>query len=247
MMSIRTIIGPLVPGPIKAWRKQRLAMQDLRASVEPLHPRSCPVCGYHGFFTHFGRPPRLDARCPSCNSLERHRLFWLWFGGDKSKLEGPLLHFAPEPLLEKKFRQIYQDYSTASLYGAADLKLDIEAINLPTDSLNTVICNHVLEHVSDSRALKELHRILSARGRLIVSVPIIEGWEQTYEDARITGAAERELHFGQSDHVRFYGRDLRDRLRNAGFNRILEVTAEGKHVVDHGLLRGEKIFVCSKT
>src|ERR1700722_16610286 len=100
MMSIRTIIGPLVPGPIKAWRKQRLAMQDLLASVEPLHPRSCPVCGYHGFFTHFGRPPRLDARCPSCNSLERHRLFWLWFGGDKSKLEGPLLHFAPEPLLE---------------------------------------------------------------------------------------------------------------------------------------------------
>jgi hypothetical protein len=245
-MRLNHLIGPLVPEPIKAWRRKRLIIEDLLAATKPLYPRSCPLCSHHGSFAHFGRPPRLDAQCPACGCLERHRLFWLWFAGDRSKLQEPLLHFAPEPVLERKFREIYQHYSTASISGKADLQLDIENIDLPAGSLNTVICNHVLEHVSDSRALKEICRVLSGSGRLVASVPIVEGWEHTYENESIADPAERELHFGQSDHVRYYGRDFRDRLLDAGFNRIEEITAEGRSVVDYGLLRGEKIFVCSK-
>jgi len=245
-MSLKQLIRPLVPESIKAWRQQRLVVENLLAATKPLHPRSCPVCGYQGFFSHFGRPPRLDAQCPSCGCLERHRLFWLWFSSHSRPLEGPLLHFAPEPPLEKKFRQIYKDYSTASISNNADLRLDIEAIDLPAGSVNTVICNHVLEHVADSMALKEIYRVLSDTGRLVASVPIIEGWERTYEDEGITDSAAREVHFGQSDHVRYYGRDFRDRLRAAGFNTIEEVTAEGRSVVEYGLLPGDKIFLCSK-
>jgi len=122
----------------------------------------------------------------------------------------------------------------------------IEGIDLPTGSLNTVICNHVLEHVCDSRALKEICRVLSDTGRLVASVPIVEGWEHTYENENIAAPAERELHFGQSDHVRYYGRDFRDRVLEAGFSNIEEVTAEGPNVAAYGLLRGEKIFICGK-
>ncbi|MDW5264643.1 MULTISPECIES: methyltransferase domain-containing protein [Acidobacteriaceae] len=204
------------------------------------------MCSYHGLFTHFGRPPRIDALCPSCGSLERHRLFWLWFSKDKNALKEPVLHFAPEKLLEQNFRKLYGKYSTADLFKEADLKLNIEKIDLPSGSFNTVVCNHVLEHVSDKQALAEIFRILSAEGNLVVSVPIVEGWEHTYENDSIQNPLLRELHFGQSDHVRYYGRDFRSRLKAAGFEKIEEVTAQGQDVMEYGLLRGEKFFVCSK-
>lgn len=41
---------------------------------------------------------------------------------------------------------------------------------------------------------------------------------ETYEDHSIRTAAEREKHFGQYDHVRWYGReDYFARLEQAGF------------------------------
>lgn len=259
-MNVKNIIRPLVPKKIILWRREWLKKRrlingrqgkidktELVNMTKPLHSRSCPICDYHGFFGPFGRPPRIDASCPSCGSRERHRLFWLWFRGNASKLEEPLLHFAPEEILEQKFRKIYNKYLTADLFEeAADLKLNIEKIDLPTNSVNTVICNHVLEHVSDKLALAEIYRVLSEHGRLVVSVPIIEGWERTYENDSIRDPFLRELHFGQSDHVRYYGRDFRDRLIEAGFNNIEEVTAEGQDVLDYGLWRGEKFFICSK-
>jgi SAM-dependent methyltransferase len=184
--------------------------------------------------------------CPKCGSLERDRLFWISARRRKLSVQEPILHFAPETTLSEQLRRRYREYVTADLYADADMKLDIESIDLETGALKTVICNHVLEHVSDRRALAELYRVLSEDGQLICSVPIIEGWEHTYEDDAVTEPNARALHFGQHDHVRFYGRDFRDRLRAAGFRHVREVTAEGRAVVDHALLRGEKLFVCTK-
>ncbi len=238
-MNVKSLIRPFVPK----------ILRDIRSLVHrtrPMSERHCSLCDYYGFFSDFGRPPRLDAVCPKCGSLERHRLFWAWFRGDSKKLDEPILHFAPEQILEKNLRRIYANYKTADLFDKADLQLNIEDINVPNASINTVICNHVLEHVDDLKALSEIHRILSDDGRLVVSVPIVEGWERTYENSNITDPSLRSLHFGQADHVRFYGRDFRDRLRNAGFSKIEEITAEGDDVIEYGLLRGDKFFVCSK-
>lgn len=222
------------------------ALPKMLKAARPRCARSCPICGYTGYFAPVGQPPRLEAKCPQCGSKERHRLFWLWFAGRQDKLAEPILHFAPERTLAERLRKIYPEYRTADLYRDADLELDIENIDLPDGSQNTVICNHVLEHVDDRKALGELARVLSPAGRLICSVPIIEGWEETYENDAVTAPQERALHFGQKGHVRYYGRDFRDRLREAGFTRLEEITAEGAAVVEFGLWRGEKIFVCSK-
>ena len=238
-MTIKDLIRPLVPGRIRELR-------NLLDRAGPLYRRHCPICGYHGFFTNDGRPIRIDARCPKCRSLERHRLFWLWFKEHQAQLKEPVLHFAAALVLQRKLRARFTDYTTADLFRPADLRLNIEAIDLPDGSLNTVICNHVLEHVDDMQALSELHRILADDGRLVVSVPIVEGWDHTYENPDITDPLLREVHFGQNDHVRFYGRDFRDRLRDAGFTDIDEVTAMGPAVIEYGLDRGEKFFVCRK-
>lgn len=246
-MSLKDIIRPLIPMPVLKIRQNILEARSLFHAIKPLHPRTCPICAYKGYFKPFGHPPRLDARCPSCGSLERHRLFWLWLEGSKSKISAPILHFAPELLLEKNLREKYEEYSSADLFNKADLKLNIECIDLPSGCYNTVICNHVLEHVNDKLALSEIFRILTNAGSLVASVPIIEGWERTYEDSSITDSHLRTVHFGQCDHVRYYGRDFRERLKEAGFNDVAEITAEGEQVLRYGLLRGEKLFICRKS
>src|SRR5690606_6829424 len=150
-LKVKEIVKPLV-------LQRVLALRDILASTKPLHERRCPICDYHGYFNAFGRPPRLDAKCPKCGSLERDRLFWLSAKRKHLTVEEPILHFAPEPILRDRFRRAYRDYATADLYADADLKLDIENIDLQTGAMKTVICNHVLEHVCDWRALAELNR-----------------------------------------------------------------------------------------
>jgi hypothetical protein len=71
---------------------------------------------------------------------------------------------------------------------------------------------NVLEHVDDSKALAELHRILMSNTYLLLAFPIIEGWESTYESNEILSNEMRMIHFGQLDHVRYYGRDVRERI-----------------------------------
>ena len=242
-MHLKQIIKPFIPQPLLSLRQH---LRDIR-QLRPLTQRNCPVCGCEGKFEIWFGPTLIrDNTCPKCRSHPRHRLFWLWYRGDKEKLVEPILHFAPEAVLSKRFQEMYMGYKTADLFNPADLKLDIENIDLETGSYNTVICNHVLEHVDDYKALREIYRILSDSGRLICSVPLIEGWEKTYENDTVVTELERELHFDQNDHIRYYGRDFRDRLRAAGFCGIEEITAEGEDVVQYGLQRGEKFFICSK-
>jgi hypothetical protein len=67
----------------------------------------------------------------------------------------------------------------------------------------------------------------------------------TYENPAAKTAAERERHFGQHDHVRYYGADLRERIRAVGFG-LKEFTAEGADVPRYGLLPGEKVFIATR-
>lgn len=160
--------------------------------------------------------------------------------------KGTLLHFAPEPVFRSALRERTENYLTADLDGVGvDRRLDIERIELKSARIDTVICNHVFEHVDDAKALQEIHRILKPGGFLYCMVPIAEGWSETYENEAVRDAAGRVLHFGQNDHVRFYGRDFRDRLRGAGFA-LEEFTASGEEVVKYGLIPGETVFVCRK-
>ena len=76
-------------------------------------------------------------------------------------------------------------------------------------------------------------------------VPICEGWEKTYENIAIKDPAQRELHFGQHDHVRYYGRDFIERMTNAGFE-VTFYTAKPEDCIKYSLIRGEKIFVGKK-
>jgi SAM-dependent methyltransferase len=137
-------------------------------------------------------------------------------------------------------------YRTADLdprYG--DLVLNIEDIALPDESVDLVICNHVLEHVNPDLALSQLRRILRQGGTLLLMFPIVEGLEKTYRNPAITTPRDRDLHFGQDDHLQQFGRDIRNTIANAGL-RLAEFTAVEPDVSRYGLTAGEKVFMASR-
>ena len=70
--------------------------------------------------------------------------------------------------------------------------------------------------------------------------------EKTYEDKSITSENNRCIHYGQGDHVRYYGRDFRQRIEKNGLKLAQELTAEGNDVIKYGQKRGEKVFVFIK-
>lgn len=213
----------------------------------------CVICGSR--FRHFqARWNTPDVVCWSCGSEERHRTLWLFLDRLRPELlarAGSLLHFAPEPGLERLLRSRVPHYVTCDIDpGAAELEIDITDIALPADSFDAVICSHVLEHIPDDRrAMRELHRVLAPGGWSIVMVPVDREREQTYEDPAIVDPAERREHFWQEDHVRLYGLDIADRLRAAGLSvshlRPTEDLGE-RDVERHRLGLGNDVFLCEK-
>lgn len=210
-------------------------------------PRQCSVCGFRGWFKSAGRPQRIDARCPRCGSTERSRLMALWLSSRSDWLKSAsILHFAPEPEVSGLLRKRAAGYASADFAaGRADRVLNIEAIDDANETFDCIVCSHVLEHVNDARALSEIHRVLKPGGVALIMVPVIEGWAHTYETPAANTPEERKRHFGQSDHLRFYGADIRNRIRAPGFT-LEEFTAEGQDVLTYGLQRGEKLFIARK-
>ncbi len=183
----------------------------------------CPICGKHlrGFLP-FGLHPRPNAKCPFCESLERHRSLWLFVSDRTNLLSGGLtvLHLAPERCLRTKLSRL-----SGIHYVAADLdptlagiRLDVQLIPFKNDSFDCILCSHVLEHVpDDQKAMREIFRVLKLGGWAILQVPLDGSRDETFEDPNITSPEERERVFGQRDHVRIYGKDYNQRLANAGF------------------------------
>ncbi len=197
---------------------------------------------------------RPNALSPSTLSLERHRLLWLYLKNDTDFFTEPnkVLHIAPEQCFLKRFKKLPNlTYTTADLFSPiADVKADICDLPFQDNSFDMVFANHVLEHIEDdNKAMHELFRVLKPGGMGIFQIPQELERAKTYEDFLITSSEERTKHFGQYDHVRIYGRDYFDRLRNVGF-KVEEVNYSEKLAEDlvkkYCLTNGEILPVCFK-
>jgi SAM-dependent methyltransferase len=200
-------------------------------------------------FISAGKPPRWDARCPNCGSRERHRLLHLWITeGEGDKLTAKrILHFAPEKVMLHRMRD-------DPLYETADLhqpgvthRVDITRTRLRGATYDVVIANHVLEHVDDDhQALRELFRLLKPAGLALLTVPVNASREKTYENPAVTTPAERQAHFSDADHRRYYGLDFANRLAEAGFM-VDTFRLSPDQEVRYGLLRDEWLYVARKS
>jgi SAM-dependent methyltransferase len=199
--------------------------------------------------------PREDARCPQCGALERHRFAWLFFIHRTDLFNGKarkVLHVAPEPCFEPRLRQrLGPGYLTADLLDPHVMeRMDITRIQYPDESFDVIYCSHVLEHVPEDRqAMREFRRVLRKDGWAVLLVPITA--QTTFEDPAITEPSERLRLFGQEDHVRRYGPDYVDRLRESGFDvfvtRVLDLFSE-EEATRMGLTPAAgEIYLCRRT
>jgi SAM-dependent methyltransferase len=194
---------------------------------------------------------RLNSFCPYCRSSDRERLVYL-FIKHKRRLGTPrkikLLHVAPEKNLYRTFQRIKNiDYITGDLNRRhAKIKMDIRNIKFPDNHFDAIICNHVLEHIpEDRKAMSELYRVLKPKSWAILQVPISKTLKKTYEDPKISTPLQREKFFGQSDHVRIYAKDYKQRLEKAGF-RVEPGKLDARTTRKYCLNKDEKVYFCKK-
>ena len=187
-----------------------------RARVE------CNVCGWRGtrFLTHCAPGyVNRNAFCPRCRSYARHRGFaWILeheLSGEVSALArgtGRRILFAPEPgmlLLLGRHLERLEGADIDARRDGVQLVEDLQSLSLPDGSVDFAATFHVLEHVPDDRrALRELARVLTPGGRLLLCVPTSFDSAETIEFGRPLA----EL----NGHWREYGADFAGRLQQAG-------------------------------
>lgn len=224
----------------------------------------CPICNStFNFFAPYGYIKRNNAKCHNCGSLERHRLLYLYlerklsFFNKEKKIK--VLHFAPERFFYDRFSEMsLVDYTPCDLnpemYNfkgkSKVVKIDITKIPSNDNHFDFIICNQVLEHIpDDALAMKELYRVMKPGGSGIIQVPIDYNREETYEDFTITSPEEKLKAFGHPDHVRWYGRDYKNRLEKAGFE-VLEddfvKSFSNSEIFKYGLTSYELLYYCKK-
>ena len=241
-LSIRRCLGNSWHQHIAAKKKKKLLQKLQGSAIE------CNICHWQGArFTddawHAGTV------CPNCGSQVRHRMLAALLDG-KSSLPNfdeehllcgkKILHFAPERQLRDHIKKIAQTYITTDYdRGDVDLKLNMSAMpSVANASFDAVIACDVLEHVHDDRAaMRELYRILKPNGLAIITAPQKDPPSQTDEDSTITTPEGRLQHFGQKDHVRIFGDDLKERLEEAGFSvSMIDASAFSSKVIERFVL-----------
>lgn len=202
-----------------------------------------------------GGGARKHVTCPVCNSGDRERFVYYYLKHNTDLFKdscSAVLHFAPEPHIEQEIRNNPScKYITGDIVpGRADYVVDITNIQFSENMFDYVICNHVIEHIIDEeKAINELKRVLKPDGTIILSTPISISDEKTYENPNIISPEDRLKYFGQEDHVRLYGLDVKERWSKYGLI-IDEYNSEDitdKNIVDkYGFIVGDRIFICKK-
>ena len=205
-------------------------MLVLRKAVGARANRACTACGQSvvGFFRY---GDNAEWGCPNCGASPRERLMNHLIAEKTLTVpeQGAILHMAPnEGSLVRRF-------STAADYVPADLdparysvpgmrRVDLMAL-ADADRYDLFYASHVMEHVPDDQAvLRNIYRALKPGGEAWLIVPL---WDKPTEDGSFDiPPRERERRFGQWDHVRQYGLDFADRIRDAGFQ-LEEIDAGG--------------------
>ncbi len=253
---IKKILNKILPSKINQFIKLKAHSGD---------KFNCPFCGYNAKdLSPIGTNIKVlnekhvigaglrNGGCYKCGSSDRERLIYVYLKNVLNIFETKnikILHLAPEKNLSKIFSKVgFEKYICGDLftegYKYPDYVQNMNVLNIPYEDnyFDLIICNHLLEHVpNDIDAMKELVRVLKPNAKAILQVPISKNSKTTFEDFSVTNPKEREIVFGQFDHVRIYGQDYVDRLNSVGLN--VERINISKKYEKHGLCIEEDIFI----
>lgn len=223
----------------------------------------CPICNKYLEFKPFGRSKRKRAQCPECGSLERHRLVYLLLKNKYEKIINEesikLLHFAPEEVFfnifkNKKNIDYYPVDINPDLFKSKNIeireKINMEDMPYENGEFDFILNGYVLQCVNDdTKAIKELYRVLKYGGVCIILVPINKSSEITLEKEEYNTAELRKKHYGDKHHYRYYSMDLFGKLEHYGFD--VEVMTD-EEILDFDFEKDlynvfrNMIFICKK-
>jgi len=207
----------------------------------------CTVCEKktYGYLTGFF--PKLTITCSYCLSESKQRLISQYLR-KYNFTDKTILHFAPEDCMIKFINKnkIYNKYILADINPTKEInKVDITDTEFQNNTFDLIICSHVLEHVDEKKAIRELKRIIKINGFILLLFPIIDSWEKTYRNDNIKNDYDRERHFLQHDHLQLFGREIERELSDDNFS-LKKITPFGQECVKYGITQGESLFVLEK-
>ncbi len=192
-------------------------------STEPLVLPGCNLCGHAG---PFGNTDHTEAgACPGCGAVTRDRMLFAAFlarePGMPARLRAcvpssrrvvecsPRLGAAYREEMRRRFAYVAIDFDEQ--LHAGDRREDLQALSLPSGSVDAFLCSHVLEHVErETDALREIKRVLAPGGRLFLQVPV--------KRARTVVPSEPTYHADHTLVFREFGLiDLVETIRAAGY------------------------------
>jgi hypothetical protein len=200
---------------------------------------------------------RKFARCPNCNSLERHRFVTIFLESIKSEFPEivKVLDVAPSAAMTEMFLRnfnkdsyIRMDADPSADQRDVDLVASLTQVPLTSGSQDLIYCSHVLEHiVDDVAAIKELSRLSSNDSLVLIQVP--HKSDVPTDEGLVATEEERLTRFGQADHVRYYGYDFTSRLTENGLdvvevNPVEVLSTESLH--SFALQPIEPLFICKR-
>lgn len=245
------------------WRFSREANKHLGVRYE------CPFCGFRsadlaplGIDSPAARKYRTvgmgvrPGMCWKCRAKDKEKLLYLYLRDVAKIFDGRflrILHIAPENIIAQRILSVEDiDYICGDYFAKGYMYppyvRNMNVLNLPfaDESFDMVMCNHVLEHIEDDRkAMCELFRVLKKGGVGLLQVPMSNLLTKTIEDPSVNTSGERLKLFGQTDHLRLYGLDYKDRLRECGFR--VELFKFPIDVIEkYGLDKEENLYLCYK-
>lgn len=124
--------------------------------------------------------------------------------------------------------------------------MDLLALPVVDNSIDFVMCNHVLQDImDDKKAMQEIFRVLKPSGKAVLQVPLSNKIENTIEHTGEISYRECEIRYGHRFHKRIYTLDdYIFRLSGVGFNvKIIEVS---KNIDIYSINPKEKIILAIK-
>ncbi|MXN92402.1 methyltransferase domain-containing protein [Flavobacterium sp. Sd200] len=241
-VSAKKILSRIVSP--KQLMKHEVFLRNIYSLLYSGSKHQCSVCNKK--LSRFLQLPNNDLLCARCGSLSRDRRLWTLLNSGFLYNGITVLDFSPSRALARKMKSIGNiNYISTDLSGnfIADFQYDITSLDIKDNTVDLIICYHILEHIpDDAKAMAELYRVLKPNGKAIIQTPFKDG--DIYEDFSITSPAEREIHFGQDDHVRIYSvQGLKGRLEQAGFVADARIFEGDEY---HGLTANETVFVLTK-
>ena len=198
-------------------------------------------------------------KCHGCNSSDRDRLVFLYLRDiEKIFHEGHskvfVLHVAPESCIAEKFinsphvqYKAVDSFEHGYEYPPYIEEMDLLELKIDNCSIDIILCNHVLQDISDDiSALKEIYRVLANGGRAILQVPISPIINKIMEHTGNLSEEECTKSYCQRFHKRIYNESgYIERLNSVGVK--VEVLRVSDSYPNESVNPKEALFIAKKT